>query len=332
MKIPRLLFFVLPAAALAQSAGLVFRPPTGQLTLDGSITTNVFMHTGTGRPESGMYGGVRVDNNNQPRHHGGIDIAPLKRDRRGAALDTVHAIAEGRVAYVNSRPGASNYGNYVVLLHRDPAFGDFYSLYAHLASTAAGLAAGQSVVAGHLLGVMGNTPDIPLARSHLHLETGLVINSRYADFAASRKNANEHGNWNGLALQGFNPCDLYARLDAGGRFDVPAHLASLPSAFRVVVHAARPVDYFKRHPSLWRGVAPATENFPMWLVIDFSAEGIPLAARPASPSESLAGTTRVTGVNEQANDRNARRLLAKNKSGEWTLSTTGADWLALLLW
>jgi len=322
-----------PAATIAsaishQPSALTFRPPTGQLVLDGSITTNVFMDTGTSRPESGMFGDTRVGSDGRPRFHGGIDIAPLRRDRRGVALDTVHAIAEGRVVYVSRNPGASNYGIYIVLTHRDPAFGEIYSLYAHLASVASGLAVGQDIPAGHTLGVMGRTPDIPHLRSHLHLETGVIINTRYAAFSESRKTINHHGNWNGLTLLSFNPSDLYARLDSLGRFDLCAYYASIPTAFRVAVRAGKPIDFFKRHPSLWQG---GGESFPAWVLVDFSAEGLPLFARFAAPSEIPVASGRVVAVDEEALGRNGRRLVSKQRDGTWRLSQSGEDWVSLLL-
>jgi len=314
-----------------QVSALVFRPPTGQDVLDGSLTTNVFMHTGTGNPESGMYGDIRTGNDGRARYHGGIDIAPLQRDRRGNALDTVHAIADGRVAYVNRSSGSSNYGIYIVLTHREPAFGEMYSLYAHLASVAPGLAAGQDVSAGHTLGVMGHTPDIPKARCHLHLETGLVFTTRFASHATARKLTNSHGNWNGRALQGFNPCDLYAKLDAGGRFDLAAHVQSLPPAFRALARVEKPVGFFERYPSLWQGAPLATNKFPAWVLIDFSAEGLPVFGRLATPSEQpAAGSHQLFSVDENVLGRNGRRLVGKGKNG-WALTQNGLDWIALLL-
>lgn len=288
------------------------------------------MDTGTGRPESGMYGSNRTASDGRPRYHEGLDIAPLKRDRRGNALDTAHAIADGRVAYLNRRPGASNYGNYIVLTHRDPGVGEIYSLYAHLASVDAGLAVGQTISAGHLLGIIGHTPDLPVARSHLHLETGLIINSRYADFAASRKLTNDHANWNGGNLQGFDPADLYARLDAGGCFDLAAYLATLPTAFRVAAQTSKPIDFFKRYPALWHGPTPAT-GAAVWVVLDFSEEGLPLSGRLATASELFTRSGQLIAVDEEALDRNGRRLLTRQKS-VWRLSNSGEDWLALLLY
>ena len=290
------------------------------------------MHTGTGRPESGMYGDIRTGSDGRARYHGGIDIAPLKYGRGGAALDTVHAIADGRVAYVNRSPGSSNYGNYVVLLHNDPSFGDMFSLYAHLASVAPGLAAGQEVSIGHNLGVVGNTgAEIPRARAHLHLETGLVLSTRYADFASAKKLTNPHGNWNGRTLQGFNPCDLYARLDSQGRFDLSAYMQSLPTAFRAAVRVTKPVGYFTRYPALWQGAPLATANLPEWVVMDFSAEGLPVFARVAAASERpAANANQVLFVDEKVLGRNGRRLVVRGKNG-WTLSQAGTDLITLLL-
>ena len=57
----------------------------------------------------------------------------------------------GGSAYVNRRAGNSNYGIYVVLAHDEPALGEVYTLYAHLARVESGLHAGQPVEAGQVL-------------------------------------------------------------------------------------------------------------------------------------------------------------------------------------
>ena len=192
-----------PAWGAAPNEGrIVLAPPTeGQPVLDGSAREGVFMDTGTGRPESGMFGNVRRFADGSPRFHEGIDIAPARPWRRdNDPTDVVRAAADGVVAYVN-RHGAnpSLYGNYAVLTHPVPGFGAVYTLYAHLRAFAKGLRAGLRVSAGTPLGVMGHTPDFPLARAHLHFEIGLVMNVHYPLIDP------QHGIWNGANLYGIDP-------------------------------------------------------------------------------------------------------------------------------
>ena len=73
--------------------------------------------------EGGQYGFVRDPTDTAggvvyTRFHEGIDIRPLHRDAHGEPLDEVHAIADGKVVHVNSVPGYSNYGKYIVIEHR----------------------------------------------------------------------------------------------------------------------------------------------------------------------------------------------------------------------
>ena len=115
---------------------LVF--PTQQQGLLEEGREDVFQPTAAGTRESALYGSVRTVNRGGrllASFHEGIDIAPVRRDRRGRPLDDVLAVAEGKVAYVNKVAGNSTYGKYAVVEHDDP-MGPVYTLYAHLASVA----------------------------------------------------------------------------------------------------------------------------------------------------------------------------------------------------
>src|SRR5260370_21253448 len=67
------------------------------------------------------------------RFHEGIDIRPLHRDAHGEPLDEIHAIADVKLVHVNSVPGYSNYGKYILIEHRWTG-SIYYSLYRHLRS------------------------------------------------------------------------------------------------------------------------------------------------------------------------------------------------------
>ncbi|MEG1933483.1 MAG: M23 family metallopeptidase [Kiritimatiellia bacterium] len=238
-------------------------PPTRQKVLDGSILEGVFMDTGMGRPESGMFGNVRKYSDGSPRFHEGIDIAPIAPwSRRRQPTDLVCAVAAGRVVHINRK--GSLYGNYVVLTHPVPGVGEVYSLYAHLRRIEPTLHVGDRAVAGMVLGIMGNTPDIPVARAHCHFELGLMMNRFYPLID------DEHGIWNGANLYGINPCKAFAERS----FDFLSYLKNHARAFSVVIPRPRHrPEYFDRYPCFWYGnVFDATTP----TVIDFSFEGIPL--------------------------------------------------------
>lgn len=246
------------------------RSPTApQVRLDGSDLT-VFMDTGTGRPESGMFGNTRRDARGAPRFHEGIDIAPAQPwSRRKVPTDTVVAAADGVVLYMNTHAkNPSLYGNYVVLRHEVHGFGQIYTLYAHLRRFDKALRLGREVKAGTALGTLGNVPDIPVARSHLHFEIGVIMNNHYPLID------DDHGVWNGANLYGIDPCDAFKEQYEKGYFDIASYIKQRPVAFSYVVDGAlHPMpDYFKRYPSLCRTLR-AGEPY----VVNFSREGIPVA-------------------------------------------------------
>ena len=236
------------------------------------------MDTGTGRPESGMFGNVRRFADGSPRFHEGIDIAPAQPWRRDEPpTDVVRAAADGVVAYVNRHAdNPSLYGNYVVLTHAVAGFGTVYTLYAHLRRTARGLRAGARAAAGTPLGVMGHTPDFPLARAHLHFEIGVVMNVHYPLIDP------QHGIWNGANLYGVDPCDAFREQAGRGFFDMGAYVRGRPVAYACAVDApGAEIDFFRRHPALWRGPRNATGG--SWVA--FSREGIPVLGRALGAGE-----------------------------------------------
>jgi hypothetical protein len=265
--------------------------------------------------------------------HEGIDIAPVARDRRGAALDDVVAVAAGRVGYISQQAGNSNYGKYVVLIHADPV-GEVYTLYAHLEAIAPGLAAGQRVAAGTVLGRMGHTPHniIPLARSHLHFEIGLIANDRFAQWMVAQRTKNSHGRYNGWNFLGVNPMvALQAQRDAGEDFTFGDHLATVPTAFELVLPAARLPDFFRRYPGLWEG----GEYHGPALVVACSEAGVPLRGRPATAEEAarLKGGRRpvVLSGDPTVLGRNGRHIVERSSSG-WVLGSQGPRWAEIFLY
>jgi murein DD-endopeptidase MepM/ murein hydrolase activator NlpD len=221
--------------------GQVLGYPTPQTHLVETNNPAVFMPTASGRVVSAGYGSVRTRKFGKrylAAFHEGVDIAPVARDSRGRALDPVFAVADGRVEYVSRRAGNSSYGTYVVLLHEDRA-GDYFTLYAHLASVPKELQKGGRVVRGEEIGRMGHssTLGIPVQRSHLHFEFGTILNDRFAQWLRSKEMTPTHGRAHGYNLVGLNPTELFPYMADGSSFFFEDCLAGAPVAFRLLVGA-----------------------------------------------------------------------------------------------
>jgi murein DD-endopeptidase MepM/ murein hydrolase activator NlpD len=307
--------------------------PTAQTNLTSTADPAVFMPTASGRVESALYGSVRTQNAGGrilPSFHEGVDIAPLRRDRRGRAQDPVLAVADGTVAYANRGSGNSNYGIYVVLEHADPV-GVIYTLYAHLSAVEKRIRTGERVRCGDVLGVMGNTPSsiTPVARAHLHFEIGMIRNRRFANWAAAQKLDNRHGGFNGWNLTGIDPLTPYGTTEPERLFSMLDTLDGLPAAFELLIVAARPLDYFVRYPSLWRGEGPARGE----LVLTVSEGGVVMRGRPATDEERGLLSGRAVPVVRMADPavlgRNGLRLVSE-RGGRWELGAAGRKWLEIL--
>lgn len=300
--------------------------PTAQTNLHLTNDASVFMPTASGRVVSALYGSVRTRQSG-PAFHEGIDIAPLQRDRRGRATDAVLAVAEGRVAYANRHAGRSNYGIYVVLEHDDPV-GTIYSLYAHLASVSRSLQVNQHVQRGDVLGIMGNTPAsiIPVARSHLHFEIGMIQTSRFTSWTREQGMQNLHGLHHGWNLTGIDPLLVFQTPCETRSFSMLATLKETPVAVTLLIHTPRPLDYFERYPALWKAERPPRGT----LVLELSEGGVVLSGRFATEQErSRHQPPAVLSVNSDVLGRNGLRLVVPRGNG-WTLGRQGERWLHIL--
>lgn len=305
--------------------------PTARENLDPAIP-GTFQPTAAGNLESALFGSVRtvkIGAHLFPSFHEGVDIAPLKRGARGMPLDEIHAVAAGTVGYINHVTGNSNYGKYIVLLHDDP-IGRVYTLYAHLSVVAPELREGQTVAAGALLGIMGHTPMdiIPVSRAHLHFEVGVIGNARFAEWFRAQHLKPDHGLCNGLNLFGVNPLEFFRVMGTGTSEGFAPLIKSVPVAFQLMIPATRPLDYFRRYPSLWQG-APLMGP---WMVLGSSEDGVILSGREATADEAQKSRARipvVLSVDEKALGRNGCRLVV-NDGGRWRLGEKGAHWLSII--
>ena len=322
--------------------------PTPQRNLLTPDVPGVLQPTGSGRLESAKFGSTRTGQRNGrifPAFHEGVDIAPTARDRKGVATDPVFAVAEGRVAFVNSVAGNSSYGKYVVIEHPDPSLGVIqqrdgtsesavvYTLYGHLADIRFGIRPGHAVAPGEEIATLGRTsnthPPIPLERSHLHWEIGVTLNSRYGIKSRAEKLTPDFGNYNGGNLFAFDPLDFYAAHANDPGLTMAAYLASVPPACEVVLRGKFP-DYFRRFPALWSG--PAHDGGPLRLTL--SESGAPLSGRNAKTDEIAAlGNQRhaVLKVFPDVLGRNGRAYIAQ-AGGKWQFTEKGKRWAELLFY
>jgi len=313
--------------------GNVFGYPTRQEAILDTNAAGVYMPTASGRPESAMYGTVRMSkegNVTLPSHHEGIDIAPMERDRRQVPLDRIYAPLDGEVAYANRVAGNSNYGRYIVLLHEDPV-GRIFTLYAHLEEVAPSIRPGHRVKKGDDIGRMGHSDatGLHVSRAHLHFEVGMMLNRNFHAWYKKQKRKPDHGNYHGQNLIGINPLDVYRGQQEAGSFSMLEYLRGRTPAFSLVLKTSHQLDYFLRYSSLWSGDARGGA-----IVLSVSEGGVPLGARPATASESalLKGKKHaVVSVNEDVLGRNGLRLVVR-RQGQWVVGKNGERWLEILTW
>src|SRR5215472_8956349 len=111
----RSLSSIAAAALLLAGAPLLhaqpFQLPTANHALFEPGGEERFFVGTVGKPwTTGAFGCVRSDG---WQIHEGLDIRCLQRDKHGEPIDPVMATADGVVAYINTKPSLSNYGNYI---------------------------------------------------------------------------------------------------------------------------------------------------------------------------------------------------------------------------
>ncbi len=231
--------------------------------------------------EGGQYGLVRSPIRSgsalvPTRFHEGIDIRPQIRDEHGIPADRIFAIADGNVAYVNSTPQDSNYGNYIVIAHRWDGC-SYYSLYAHLRS--ASVKAGDRVTKGQRIGQMGWTGSgIDMRRAHLHFEVNFLYSEHFEGWYTKYipNDPNRHGLYNGMNMVGVDPARLLKDNLIDPTLTIPAFLAAEQPGYKLAFSAPNGVGLIRRYPWLAGEKPPATDP-PGW-EITFNEAGVPLSA------------------------------------------------------
>ena len=228
--------------------------------------------------EGGQYGFVRDPTDTAgglvyTRFHEGIDIRPLHRDAHGEPLDEVRAIADGKVVHVNSVPGYSNYGKYIVIEHRWDG-SNYYSLYGHLSSL--GVQTGEMVKRSQRIAVMGYTgTGLNRERAHLHLELNLIFSHEFDSWYNTffRNDPNHNGIYNGMNLAGLDIARLYLALHKNPSLTIPEFLGREEIFYKVMVPKSRNFELARFYP--WMLTTGSRNEKSSWEV-SFAQSGVPL--------------------------------------------------------
>lgn len=283
---------------------------------------------------SGCFGCVRTDG---WQMHEGLDIRCLQRDKRNEPTDPVLATADGTVVYINSKPGLSNYGKYVVIHHRIEGI-DIFSLYAHLSAFRDGLKIGTSLKAGETFATMGHTSNtgepISKERAHVHFELNLIANDHFSAWykKTNPKERNDHGDWNGQNLLGLDPklILLNEHEITGGTFSLLNFIQHQTELCRVVVRKTD-FSWLKRYPMLVRPNPTAEKEGIAGYEIALNYNAVPFELIPRAASE-IKGKAKyqLLSVNEAEEKKNPCRRLVTQRGSHWELAPHGATALDLL--
>lgn len=308
---PTGLLITLVCSTLLRAEGLVWPTPNPSFARGESIAAFV-QPTSSGILESGLFGCVR---NGGYKFHEGLDLYPIRRDKRGEALDDIYAILPGRVVHVSRNAGHSSYGRYVVVVHEGENL-PFYSLYAHLASMPSGIKPGTAIPAGGVIGQMGRSAGgytIPRSRAHLHLEVGLRLTDDFQAWYDRQKysSPNRHGLWNGVNLVGVDPLDFFEQSKHGYVNSFYDYVRKLPVAARIRVHSSTIPSFVRNYGALM--TRPLESRKLVAWDIAFTPFGLPNAWTPRYLDEGLggrAGDVKVLAYNPKfVEEQTCRRVL-----------------------
>lgn len=283
---------------------------------------------------SGSFGCVRDDGT---RMHEGLDIRHLQTDKRGEPADPVMATADGTVFYINTKPSLSNYGNYIVIRHVVEGL-EIYSLYAHLSAIRPGLKIGELVKGGEVIATMGRTSNaetIDKWRAHVHFELDVLVNDNFAAWfkTASPGERNDHGEWNGMNLNGLDPRQiLLAEHNPVRKFNLLDFIRSQNELCRVLVRATN-FPYLKRYAALVLKNPVAEKEGVAGYEIALNYNGVAFALMPRAASEIKgAAKFQLLSVNEAEARANPCRKLVVQRAGHWELGNEALRDLELLIY
>lgn len=306
--------------------------PNRAIFLEGK-EDNYFTPTVGRTWESGTFGCVRSDG---WQMHEGIDIKCIKRDKKGEPIDPISAAADGIISYINSKPGLSNYGNYIVMRHQIDGM-SIYTLYAHLRRIATGLRVGQFKKTGEIIATMGRTANtrqgISKERAHLHFEINVLANNSFTTWYKNRfpGQRNDHGNWNGQNLIGLNPWDIFVSQNkaaaARQQFSLLEYIKEQPVLCRIKVIKPKNFNILNRFPLLVTG----SKNVQLvGYEISLNPNGVPVRIMPiASEKLELKESTELV-VNPQVYKAAPCRKLVFKKGQKWVFTAKGMAYLDLI--
>jgi murein DD-endopeptidase MepM/ murein hydrolase activator NlpD len=321
-------------AIFARVCAQPFQLPTANHALFEPGGEEKFFVGTVGKPwTTGCFGCVRTEGR---QIHEGLDIRCLQRDKRGEPTDPVMATADGTIAYINSKPSLSNYGNYAVVRHVVDGI-EIYSLYAHLREIRPGLTVGQSVKAGETIATMGRTTNtregISKDRAHVHFELNLFTNDRFSSWfkKTSPGERNDHGEWNGQNLVGLDPRQiLLEQRNRGAKFSLLDFVRNQTELCRVFVRRTD-FPWLKRYRALIRRNAVAEKEGVAGYEIALNFNAVPFELIPRAASEIRGKAMfQLLSVNEVEEHKNSCRRLVAKRGTRWELTSRGINTLELL--
>jgi len=232
------------------------------------------------------------------------------------------------VAFINAKPGLSNYGRYVVLMHRWDGV-TVFSLYAHLREMAEGLAVGQDVRRGQRIATLGRSTNtregISVDRAHLHLEIAFMLNPHFRTWYQRRDpKAPPFGNFNGKNLMGLNPAELYQAVAANPQLNFAEYVARLPLAFTVLVRADK-LPWAQLHPEQVVGDPRGATAYE----VGFTAWGLPVQVWPRTNVTTRLPALSQVNASVLAGD-SCSPLVERHGQG-WRLTNRGTEFLGMLI-
>lgn len=329
------LLIVIAAQSALLAAHVFVLPTPNRAILTPGAEADYFVPTPGRTWTSGTFGCVRSEGFQM---HEGLDIKYTKRDIRSEPLDPIYAAADGRVAYINSNTGLSNYGKYLVLEHSIQGI-PVFTTYAHLSAFAAGLSVGDRVRKGQTIATMGRSSNTRQAitkdRAHLHFEITVRLNDRYSSWhnAHMKGYRNDHGNWNGRNFIGVDPRAVFlAQEKLGSKFNFLDFLRNRTELCRVLVRDTK-FSWLRHYTPLIRRNSTVDREGVAGYEIAFDYNGLPFLLIPRAKSEIGEGPkVKLLSVNEREQSSKPCRKLLTKRSGKWELGTTGTQLVDLLLY
>ena len=331
---PRLLLFVTIGKTLTMLGQPLHLPTPNQAIFSPGKESDYFTPTVGRSWPSGTFGCVRSEGFQM---HEGLDIRCTQRDDRGEPTDPVSAAADGKIVYINSKTGLSNYGKYIVMEHEIDQLA-VYTLYAHLRKIANGLKVGQAKKTGEIIGILGRTSNtsqgISRERAHLHFEVCLLANPNYLEWKrkAQPGRRNDHGLWNGQNLLGINPWNLFLKQRESQTLRMPFSLRdfiqSQPVLCRVLV-PSNDLQWAERYPELTDLSSSAEPIAAYELLLD--ANGIPVRCIPRDANAiDNTDSMKLISVDASIYKESPCRKLVFKKGQQWVITAKGKEHLNLL--